>query len=144
MKFNGRKFIKEMMCRRARFTAYLTREHGEKRNERIWKQWGIEERDGWIVGATRLQTGIWHPAYGDYDDYEPSTFEETEPRKLVYLVTPWPTAKPRFVPPECVTLVNDDERFDPSMWDSASRENASTWSLDYERDEKGRWTGLIL
>lgn len=147
MPFNGRKFIREMMCRPARFTAYMTREHGKEEGERVWKQWTIEERDGWIVGATWLQTGKRHPGYGggynilgELDDYEPPTFEETAPRRLVYLVTPWPTAKPRFVPPECVTLIEDGEPFHPSKWDSAAREYSSQWARERaERDEKGRW-----
>ena len=149
MPFNGKKFIREMMCRPARFTAYLTREHGEEKGERVWKQWTIEERDGWIVGATFLQTGKRHDGYGGgsggmlglyEEDYEPPTFEETVPRRLVYLVTPWPTAKPRFVPPDCVTLVEDGEPFNPSLWDSASRELCSQWARERaERDESGRF-----
>jgi hypothetical protein len=146
MVFNGKKFVEEMMCRRARFTAELTREDGEKEGEKVWKLWGLEERDGWIVGAKYLRTGIQHPGYTPsvisfhtIDDCEAPFFEDTAPRQLVYLVTPWPMAKPRYVPPEHVTLVEEGERFDPSMWDSASRERASDWSRDYPRDEKGRW-----
>jgi len=148
--FNGKKFARELMCRPVRFDAYLSREHGEKKGERVWVEWTIEARDGWVIGATWVQTGIRHPGHGGgngdifglyADDYEPPTFEETAPRRLVYLVTPWPTAKARYVPPEHVTLIPDDElhTFNPSAWDSASRELSAQWSKSYKRDERGRF-----
>lgn len=145
-KFNGREFIRDFMCKPARFCSYMERVHGEDRN-RTWKRWGVEERHGWIVGATWLKTGIIHPASGgyrgflEYDDFEPARFEETAPRLLVYKVAPWPTAKPLYVLPEDVTVIPEDELdgFNPSAWDAASRELASQWSKDYPRDDDGKW-----
>ena len=149
MTFNGKKFAREMMGRPARYSAYLSREHGEKKGERVWKEWSIEERDGWIVGATWVQTGIVRPGFGGNnpfsfhtpDDYEPPTFQETAPRRLVYILSPWPTARPVYVPPTNVFLLSapDIHYFNPSAWDSSSRELASKDAEKYPRDNHGRW-----
>ena len=77
---------------------------------------------------------------GQYEeDSEPPTFEETAPRRLVYLVAPWPTLTPLKVPPEHVKLI-DPADFNPSRLDAASREMAAQWSHDYPRGADGRWT----
>jgi hypothetical protein len=151
MAFDGKKFVREMMARPARITAYMTREVDDDAKTRIWKEWSLEPRDGWIVGATWLQTGVRHAGspggfagfLGQYEeDSEPSTFEETAPRRLVYLVAPWPTLTPLKVPPEHVKLVDPSE-FDPSCWDAAGRELAVGWSREYPRDGKGRWKSTM-
>ena len=146
MAFDGKKFVREMMARPARVTAYMTREVADDAKTRIWQQWSLEPRDGWIVGARFLQIGIRHAGYtpsgfsGEFgeNESEPATFEETAPRRLVYLVAPWPTLTPLKVPPDCVELIDPSE-FDPSCWDAAGRELAAGWSSEYPRDGKGRW-----
>jgi len=145
MAFDGRKFVREMMCRRAVFRAYMKRVVLSDGATRAWKRWNLEERQGWIVGATFLQTGVHHAGsgggyncFGEPDDYEPPYFEETASRMLVYLVTPWPTAKPKYVLPEDVAVLSEDASFDPSAWNSASRELAAQ-SKDFARGNDGRW-----
>jgi len=146
MAFDGRKFVREMMCRPVSFTGYLDRVIDG--NKRYWERLTIEERDGWVVGVTFLKTGRrisgsggYGGVFGDYDDYEPPTFKETAPRQLVYLVSPWPTLKALYVPPDDVVLIPDDKlhTFKPSGRDARFRESSSEWAQSYERDKKGRF-----
>ena len=136
-KFNGRKFIKEMMCKPVEITAYLSRDYDHNGND-TWHSFEMKPRHGWVVGVTWLRTGVTIRGYYD----EPNTFEERGPRRLAYLVCPWPTVTPFKVPPENVKLIDPSE-FLPYFHTDTEREFMSRdmkkVMKDFPRDEKGRW-----
>lgn len=143
MPFDGRAFIRDFMCRQVIVTKVFHRcRFG---NKRWWEAHDLAEPFvGWVVGATYLQNGERYDGcgggynmYGDVDDYEPPGFGETKPRTLAYLVTPWPTRKPRPVPPESVKVLAFDVA--PSTITESERKLLKEWGKRLPRDEKGRF-----
>lgn len=149
-RFNGRRFIKEKMCRQARFTHVYERVRVPDPDKpdkctRTWEAVELKEpRVGWIVGATWLQTGYRYPGFGggynvlgEWEDCELPGFQETEPRKAAYLITPWPTVRPSKVPPECVEVL--DEPVEPHYWTeemiALTRKAVKNWA----REPDGRF-----
>lgn len=132
-KFNGRKFIKEMMCKPVEITAYFSEDYDHDGND-TWRSFEMEPRHGWVVGVTWLRTGVTIRGYYD----EPNTFEERGPRILAYLVCPWPTIKPFKVPPGNVKLIDPSE-FSPYFHTDYERKLIVKKMKDFPRDEKGRW-----
>lgn len=151
MTFDGRKFIRDLMCRQVRFNAAYHRVYGPG-GERGWAVTSIREPQvGWVVGATRLQTGRRHPGYNagffDVDGGEGPSFEETATRKLCYLVVTWPTKRPDKVPPEAVEVIPGQQHeqvwpVEPQYFDETTRRlQSETIRKCVERDERGRFRG---
>ena len=138
MKFNGQKFIRELMGRQVSFDQTYERVYDH--NARRWEVEHGSLRVGWCIGATWLQEGRTHsgcaPMYPDYEG-EPSSFEETAPRKLCYLVTTWPTNAPFKVPPENVKVVERPIKVHFHSGDE--RQALSEGAKKWPRDERGRF-----
>jgi len=142
MPFDGRAFIRDFMCKQV-----LARQVFHRccfGNKRWWEANDLAEPlVGWVVGATYLQNGKRYDGGGGYnsftgeDDYEPPGFDETSPRTLAYLVTPWPTRKPRPVPPEAIEVLKFDVV--PSAIPESERKLLKEWGKRLPRDEKGRF-----
>lgn len=138
LSFNGRKFIRDLMCRQVCFDRVFDRvfESGHKIG---WEPSTIKSRVGWVVGATWLQSG-WY-VKGSYD--EPPHLQESGPRTLAYLVTTWPTSKPHRVPPEAVTVLSEPVK--PSSLSDDERKVYQEWGARLPRDAKGRFvSGPLL
>jgi hypothetical protein len=143
MPFDGRAFIRDFMCRQVVVTKVFHRYRFE--NKRWWEASDVTPFVGWVVGATYLQNGRRYDGCGGggyllgehYDDYEPPGFDETSPRTLAYLVTTWPTRRPRHVPPEAVEVFEFEVR--PSCIDEQERKLLKKWGARLPRDEKGRF-----
>jgi len=144
MSFDGRAFIRDFMCRQVIVTKVFHR--CRVGNRRWWEAHDLKEPFvGWVVGARWLQNGERYDGCGGggyllgehYDDYEPPGFHETETRLLAYLVTDWPTKKPRPVPPEAVEVSEFDVV--PSFIDEQERKLLKEWGKRLPRDEKGRF-----
>jgi hypothetical protein len=163
-RINMQKFARELMGKQVRFTHFyrrtsiypeLTSLDGRRREPTV--TWEVRNnapmpdemrpRLGWIVGIRWLQTGVkiegsgtsYFP--GEYDDYDPPTFRETEKRKLAYLVAPTPASKAIPVPPEAIIEVLS-EYVEPVIgcWDETTKKYASQDSQAWPRDRKGRFS----
>ena len=146
--FDGRRFLRELMCRQVRYRQVYYRTYGPDR-KRGWEVRDIEPEVGWVVGATWMQTGERHPGFGpglfDEDGGEPPSFTETGPRKLCYLVTRWPTKRPEKVPPEAVEVLPGQPvpqwPVEPSYFDASTLRLMSEDAKQYAtRDERGRFS----
>lgn len=145
--FDGRVFIRDLMGRRVIYRQAFRRCRFE--NKRWWEVADLPEPlTGWAVGATYLQHGKRYDGQGGYDyfgeaDYDPPGFEETAPRTLAYLVTPWPTHRPHHVPPWAVEVLTSDVT--PSALPEAERKLLKEHSRRFPRNEKGQFiSGPLL
>lgn len=151
MPFDGRAFIRDFMCRQVRVTEVFRRVSDE-RSKRWWKPFPVTPpMVGWVVGVTQLQTGhrtpgdsAYHdPWTGEWEGGDPPGFEETGPRMLAYLVTPWPTVTPHRVPPEAVEVLSEPVK--PYFWGEEDRKLMARDGPRLPRDEKGRFvSGPLL
>jgi hypothetical protein len=141
VKFDSKKFIKEMMGKPVEITGCLFRER-DSEMKRIWCFHEMKPRHGWVVGVTYLRTGVVIRGYFD----EPNTFKETGPRRLVYLVSPWPTMRHFNVPVENVRLIDPNE-FSPRFHTKEERKLMSDCmkkiAKELPRDKKGRWIKIL-
>lgn len=127
----GRKFAKEWMGKKVRFTHTVMGRHSNFRPMRLG-----QPREGWVVGYRYLRRGA---AERDYD--YGTTFISKGPSQLVILVCEWPGRKPQHVLLEHLELLSEDHEMNPpkSEWPQSYKDEMRKIMSEVPRDARGRW-----
>lgn len=118
------------------------RRHGPEPLRRTWERrplyvWRPDAgRPGWVVGARQLQNGMIVPGGHEEGTY----LKETEPRVTCLLVCFHSRAEPVKVPLDGW----EETKEEPYFMSKGLRNFLSEESAQYERDERGRFTGGLL